>query len=219
MNLSASLVTASLCAGGGAAFVSGQASSRPCAPVSERADVARPACVTSVEILGRLPPRPMFWHLDTYPTIDAAVEARGPHGTIVESLGKIWLFTIADHEWRPSRGVRVAAIGPLPVSSDAEYTAVYMESIFEPGMTAAIHRHSGPEAFYTMTGETCLETPDGVIPAGSDGHSLVVPAGPPMLLTATGTARRRAVALILHDSAQPATTMVHDWTPKDLCTR
>jgi hypothetical protein len=38
-----------------------------------------------------------------------------------------------------------------------------MEAIFDPGMTAAIHRHAGPEAFYTVTGETCLETPDGVL--------------------------------------------------------
>ena len=109
--------------------MSGQASSRPCAPASDRPDSARPACVTSVASVGRLPPRPMFWHLDTYPTIDAAVQARGPQGTIVESLGKVWLFTIADQEWRPSGGIHVAAIGPLPVRSDLEYTAVYMESI------------------------------------------------------------------------------------------
>lgn len=54
--------------------------------------------------------------------------------------------------------------------------------------------------------------------AGSgDGRVLIVPGGPPMLLTATGTVRRRGMVLILHDSSQPATTMVHDWTPKGLC--
>lgn len=50
-----------------------------------------------------------------------------------------------------------------------------------------------------------------------DGHSIIVPGGPPMLLTATGDARRRGVVLILHDSSQPATTMGSDWTPKGLC--
>ena len=29
----------------------------------------------------------------------------------------------------------------------------------------------------------------------------------------------RAVVLILHDSSQPATTMVSDWIPKGLCGR
>ena len=28
-------------------------------------------------------------------------------------------------------------------------------------MKSAVHRHSGPEAWYTVSGETCLETPDG----------------------------------------------------------
>jgi hypothetical protein len=38
-----------------------------------------------------------------------------------------------------------------------------------------------------------------------------------MHLTATGTEIRRALVLILHESAKPATTLVHDWTPKGLC--
>ena len=98
---------------------------------------------------------------------------------------------------------------------DRDYTAVYMQNIFDPGMTAPIHTHSGPEAFYALTGETCLETPAGML--NDRNGPIIVPAGPPMLLTATGTTRRRAVVLILHDSSQPATTMVQNWTPKGLC--
>jgi quercetin dioxygenase-like cupin family protein len=191
----------------------GQASSRPCPPVSERVDEPRPTCFTATEELGRLPERPIYWHLDTYPTRAAAEAERGLRGTVVESLGKIWLFTIAEAGWRPLNGQRAAKIGPLPVSVGTRYTAVYMESIFDPGTTAPIHTHSGPEAFYTLTGGTCLETPDGVL----TGNTVIVPGGPPMLLMATGTQRRRGVVLILHDSSQPATTMVHDWTPKGLC--
>ena len=136
----------------------------------------------------------------------------------MESLGRIWLFTIAETGWRPSGGERVAQSGPLPVEPATDYTAVYMESIFDPGTTAAIHKHAGPEAFFTLTGETCLETPDGAR-VGRSGEMLVVPGGPPMLLIATGTVRRRSVVLILHDALQPATTMVHDWTPRGLCER
>ena len=46
---------------------------------------------------------------------------------------------------------------------------------------------------------------------------LIGPGGPPMHLTATGTETRRALVLILHDSAQPPTTPEHDWVPKGLC--
>jgi quercetin dioxygenase-like cupin family protein len=103
------------------------------------------------------------------------------------------------------------------VSATAKYSAQYMEAVFTPGMTAPTHRHSGPEAWYTLTGETCLETPEGVMVGRAGGSHVIVPGGPPMHLTATGTETRRAVVLILHDSAQPATTPAQDWTPKGLC--
>ena len=38
-----------------------------------------------------------------------------------------------------------------------------------------------------------------------------------MLLMAIGDRTRQGFALILHDAAQPPTTLVHDWTPKGLC--
>jgi len=46
---------------------------------------------------------------------------------------------------------------------------------------------------------------------------VIVPGGPPMHLTATGTAQRRALVLILHESSKPSTTVVKDWMPKGLC--
>ena len=58
-------------------------------------------------------------------------------------------------------GERIAEIGPLPVIAGEKYSAQYMEAILTPGMTSAIHTHAGPEAWYTVAGETCLETPEG----------------------------------------------------------
>lgn len=92
-----------------------------------------------------------------------------------------------------------------------------MEAVTNPGMTSAIHVHSGPEAWYTLAGETCLETPDGKLVGSAGGAPVIVPGGPPMLLTATGTEQRRALTLILHESSKPPTTVIHDWTPKGLC--
>ena len=46
---------------------------------------------------------------------------------------------------------------------------------------------------------------------------MIVPGGPPMHLTATGSETRRALVLILHDSTQPPTTPEHDWKPLGLC--
>jgi len=167
--------------------------------------------------LGVLPQSQVFWHLDTYPTRAAAEAAKTPRGTVLESLGKIWLLTVEQAGWKAQGGERVAEIGPLPVKAGEEYSAQYMEAIFTPGMTAPPHRHSGPEAWYTVAGETCLETPEGKQIGRAGGQYVIVPGGPPMHLTATGTEQRRALVLILHETAKPASTLAHDWQPKGLC--
>ena len=187
-----------------------------CNPVSQRTGEVGCWIMTS-EPLGQLSRPAVFWHLDVYPTRAIAETAKGPRGTVVESLGKVWLLTIAEPGWRPSGGERVAEIGPLPVNVDAKYTAVYMEAIFTPGMTSTTHRHPGPEAWYTLSGETCLETPEGKMVGRAGGAHVIVPGGPPMHLTATGTVQRRALVLILHDSSKPPSIPAHDWTPKGLC--
>ena len=188
-----------------------------CKPISERTgDVG---CWIIVDNpLGRLDQPQVFWHLDAYPTRAAAQEAKEAGGTVLESLGKVWLLTIGKPGWLPARkGERVAEIGPIPISAGKEYSALYMEAILNPGMTSAIHTHSGPEAWFTVAGETCLETPEGKFTGRPGGPPVIVPTGSPMLLTATGTQQRRAVTLILHDSSKPPTTVAHDWIPKGLC--
>ncbi len=187
-----------------------------CRPVSQR--TGEVGCWIMIDAaLGPLPRAPLFWHLDSYPTRIAAEAAKGPRGTVVESLARVWLFTIERAGWRPPTGERVAEIGPLPVRADLEYSAQYMEAIFTPGMTAPAHHHSGAEAWYTLAGETCLETPSGTMVGRAGGSNVIVPGGEPMHLTATGTETRRALVLILHDSSQPATTPADDWTPSGLC--
>lgn len=127
-------------------------------------------------------------------------------------------MTIEDEKWRPAHGNRIAEIGPIPIMAGENYSAQYREAILTPGMIAHEHVHSGPEVCYTVAGETCLETSDGRVQIGRvDGPPAIVPGGLSMHLTATGTVQRRAVVLVLHDSSKPATTMVHDWTPKGLC--
>jgi quercetin dioxygenase-like cupin family protein len=194
-----------------------EASGQICRPASERTGEVGCWITTNTE-MGRLPAGSIYWHLDTYPTRLEAEAAKGPRGSVVEAFGKIWLLTIDAEGWRPSGGQRVAEIGPLPVQPAVAYSAQYMEAVFTPGMTAPAHTHSGPEAWYTLSGETCLETPDGKMIGRAGGSHVIVPGGPPMHLTATGTETRRALVLILHDSAQAPTTPAPQWMPKGLCT-
>ncbi len=183
--------------------------------MSERTSNA--GCYLAAESsLGVLPAGPLFWHLYNYPTREAAVQER--RGTVVESFDKVWLYTIAEEGWRPSAGERIAVIGPLAVAEGKPYTARYMEAVFPPGMqvTRAGHRHSGPEAWYVLTGAQCLETPDRLIIARA-GEGAMVPAGPAMAISGVGPETRRAVLLVLHPSAEPWSTPAPDWKAEGRC--
>jgi hypothetical protein len=76
----------------------------------------------------------------------------------------------------------------------------------------------GVEAWYTLTGEMCLETPEGKLVQRAGDPGVMVRGGLPMLLTGTGTEIRRSVVLILQDASKPRATRATDWTPKGLCT-
>lgn len=189
----------------------------PCKPVSARTQQI--GCwILADNPVGRLTNPQVFWHLDAYPTRLAAQADKGPHGTVVESFGKVWLMTIEDQHWKSAHGQRITAIGPLPVVAGEKYSAQLMEADFTPGMTAPTHIHSGPEAWYAVAGQTCLETSDGRMQLSLVGGApVIVPMGLSMHLTAIGTDERQSIVLILHQTSHPATTVIHDWTPKGLC--
>jgi quercetin dioxygenase-like cupin family protein len=189
-----------------------------CIPASERAGRQFGCFILAAQPIGKLE-RATFWHVETFPTRAAAEAAQGPHGAVVEAFDKTWLLTIADAGWRSQGGTHVAEIGPIATTAGLDYMAKFMEATFRPGMKSRIHRHSGPEAWYTLSGETCLETPDGSMTGRAGGPPVIVPYGPPMELTATGTETRRALVLILHDSTQPHTTVATDWRPQGLCAK
>jgi len=83
-------------------------------------------------------------------------------------------------------------------------------------MAGAPHRHSGPEAWYVLSGTQCLETPEGIIVARA-GESAMVREGPSMNIQGVGTETRRSVLLVLHDSSRPWVTKISDWKPTGLC--
>lgn len=188
-----------------------------CKPASERAqDIG--CWILADDSLGPLMKSPVFWHLDVYSTRATAEEDKSPTSTIIEVQGKIWLMTIEKENERSRRGERIGNIGPLDIRAGENYSAHYLEVVFMPGMTSLAHIHGGPEAWFMLSGEGCLETSDGKVHhARVDGRPMIGATGQKMFLTTTGKEQRRAIALILHETSKPATTQVHDWTPKGLC--
>jgi hypothetical protein len=189
-----------------------------CIPVSQREGRAFGCFITARQELGALPGSPdLYWHVDSFPTVESARGAASERSTVVESLGRIWLFTIAEKRWAAPDGAHVATIGPLPLFPAEAYAATYMEGVFEPGMASVVHRHPGAEAWYTLEGSMCLETPDGRLDQRAGGPGVVVAGGKPMVLTGTGSGPRKSIVLILQDATLPRSTPAHDWTPKGIC--
>lgn len=192
-------------------------------PVAKRTDEV--GCyLLAADALDSLPAGPLYWHIYGFPTLQAAVESAEQVAavrfaaavTVVESFGRAWLFALARADWNLTEGKREALVGPLPTPRAARYVARYMEAVFPPGMQTSIHRHSGPEAWYLVSGGQCLQTPDTTIIVRA-GASAVVPAGPPMRLTGIGVETRRSLFLVLHDASQTWMAVTTDWKPDREC--
>jgi quercetin dioxygenase-like cupin family protein len=183
-------------------------------PVSERAGREFGCFITAREELGALPAQPpLYWHFDTFPTVRMRVRrrARGP------SLNP-WAASGCLRSPAPNTGRRAARVSTASArfrSYPRRFAAVYMEGVFKPGMSTEIHRHPGMEAWYTLEGSMCLETPSGRLDQRAGDPGVLVPDGVPMMLTGTGP--RRSVVLTLQDATLPRSTPAHDWTPRGLC--
>ncbi len=191
----------------------------PCAPIDEkRQDLG--CYVVARQMLGALREGAptLFWHLDVFPSRAAAEAARGRFATVVEAFDRTWLFTLGQRDWRPEGAAQhMATVGPLPLEKEAvEYAAMYLATTFAPSHAGFGHVHPGPEAWFIVSGEYCIETPRGQI-RGRAGDSQVVRGNLPMIVHPAGNGVRRVFTLVLHDTMRPATIPVNNWTPQGLC--
>jgi quercetin dioxygenase-like cupin family protein len=160
---------------------------------------------------------PLYWHIYAFADGRSAEAARlRGRSSIVRAFGRVWLYTLTDQPWAPRGGERMAVIGPLHIRPGVSNTVRYMQATFPPGMKTPVHVHSGPEAWYVVTGAQCLRTPDETIVARA-GQGAVVREGPPMILSTVGGETRRAVLMVIHDSRRPWNTDYSHWQPQETC--
>jgi quercetin dioxygenase-like cupin family protein len=159
----------------------------------------------------------VYWHLYAFENRKAADAAKSATGIVVEEDGRVWLSEFGAREIASPGGEAVAVIGPLQLPVAKSYSAVLSYAVMLPGDSSRVHTHPGPEGWYVLAGEQCLETPAGAIRAGA-GQTATVPPNVPMELNVTGTTLRRAFALVIHDSTQERGTQ-SDWKPAGKCGR
>jgi len=151
----------------------------------------------------QLPSGPLFWRIDTFPTLAAAQSAAGPTALAAEVAGKAWLFTLGAAGGSSPGGSKVAEIGPVPPISAPEYLLRINRGGGPPGAKTPVHTHPGSETFYVLTGELTQQTPEGVhhVSAGQSmpGH----PPGTPMQVSSSGSTGLTALVMFVADATKP----------------
>ena len=160
--------------------------------------------------------QPVFWHLYMFPDEKAAQAAKSRTGIVVKEYGRVWLSEFGPPKLRVTGGQAMATVGPMPVTRDAVYSAVFSYVVMRPGDRTPVQTHPGPEAWYVLAGQQCLETPQGVGRA-HPGDAMVLQQNVPMQLVAKGKTDRHAFAVVLHEASERS--IPSNWRPTGACTR
>jgi quercetin dioxygenase-like cupin family protein len=212
MNLRLIVVSCALCA-------SASADERPpvkCIENSPERHGEEGCSILANRLLVASPQTPTYWHVDRFDSLKAAESAAGPDGVPVEAHGAAWLLTVEPRTEEHRARSHVAWVGPLALPAAERYLMRVQSSLLRPGTTTPVHTHSGPEVFYIVAGEQCLETPEIALHLTA-GETRVLPAGVIHRGRVTGVGTRRALALILYDSAQAASHDLEDPPPLVAC--
>ena len=157
----------------------------------------------------------IYWHLQIFPSRAAAEAVKTSRGVVVEEGGKGWLSEFGPKD-RVSRGGRsIAVVGPLTLIPGKRYDAEIAYSVMGPDDHSRAHTHSGPEAWFVLTGAQCLDTPGGTTRAHA-GETMTVAAGGPMELSVIGNEVAKSMILVIHDSTQDFGS-ASDWKPIGGC--
>ena len=152
----------------------------------------------------QLPPGPLFWRIDNFPTLAQAQAAAGPTALAAEVAGKVWLFTLGPKGGSTAPGgSKVAEIGPVPPIEAPEYLLRINNTGGSPGVKTPVHTHPGSETFYVLTGQLSQKTPHGSshVDVGQSmaGHG----PGMPMEISSSGTTDLNALVMFVVDATKP----------------
>jgi hypothetical protein len=131
----------------------------PSSAAAQQAFFVKPVAEKKLE---QLPAGPLYWQVETFPTLAQAQAAAAETSLAAEVSGKAWLFTLGP-KGNPTRGGgKVAEIGPLPAISAPEYLLRINHAGGPPQSKTPVHTHPGSEAFYVLAGRLGQRTPHGV---------------------------------------------------------
>lgn len=183
------------------------------APVPDNREM--PGCYQTSELDLAGAPASLYWHLREYPTLAAADAEAFKHrwSAVAAAHTRYWLYILAGDAEVANGGVERAVIGPLTLPIGPA-VAHFSEAIFPPGMRTRVHSHPGPEAFYIVEGEQCMETPSDKRKIGAGG-TYIVPSGAHLQSAPHG--RRNLVLIIAPKGVPFVNPGGGQWTPSGFC--
>lgn len=156
--------------------------------------------------LKQLPAGPLYWQLETFPTLEQAQAAAGDMSLAAKVAGKVWLFTLGPKDSPTRGGSKVVQIGPVAPITAPEYLLRINHAGGPPGAKTGAHSHPGSEAFYVLAGRLGQKTPRGITHAEA-GHSMNGHgAGTPMVVFSSGTTDLDQLVMFVVDASKPFST-------------
>jgi hypothetical protein len=153
--------------------------------------------------VSELPAGPLFWRIESFPSLSQAQSAAENWSLATESAGKVWLFTLGPAGGASKGGIKVADVGPIPRFTAPQYLLRINEASGPPGSITPVHTHPGSEAFFVLTGEQRIRTSHGLmnVKAGQPeaGHGADVA----MQISSSGSTDLHALVMFVVDATRP----------------
>jgi quercetin dioxygenase-like cupin family protein len=155
-----------------------------------------------------LPEGELYWHVETFGSLDEANAAAGDFSLTAEFDDKAWLFTLADRKAGGMGGTPFVSIGPVPRIDSTEFLLRINSATAPVGARTSIHTHPGPEALLILSGQATQHTPYGmhVLNAGATMPGVPDQA---MEIVSTGDEELRELVMFVVDPSRPFSEDAH----------
>jgi hypothetical protein len=148
----------------------------------------------------------LFWRIENFAALAQAQAAAGQWSLAVESVGKVWLFTLGPAGGSSPGGAAVTEVGPIPRVVAPQYLLRINEASGSPGSTTRVHTHPGSEAFFVLAGEQSIRSHRGVMRVNGGQAEAGQGADMPMQVSSTGSTDLHALVMFVVDTSKPSSS-------------
>ena len=156
--------------------------------------------------VAELPAGDLFWRIENFALLAAAQSAASPWSLVVESAGKVWLFTLGASGGSTPGATKVAEVGPIPRVTATQYLLRINDASGPPGSITAVHSHPGSEAFFVLAGEQSIRGAHGTMKVRTGQAEAGHGADMAMQVSSTGSTDLHALVMFVVDAGRPFST-------------